>query len=89
MDKQEIKHWYGAFCPDCEFDGDRIYLDKYHLLVYMEPSDGKVKLVSEIHGAQATYLIGEQDYQTVDKLVAIWADFRELNEDMEGLKWTI
>jgi len=88
MDKQEIKHWYGAFCPDCEFDGDRIYLDKYHLLVYMEPSDGKVKLVSELHNAQMTYIIGDYDFETVEKLMAIWGEFRELNEDMEGMKWT-
>lgn len=88
MDKQSIKHWYAAFCPDCEFDGDKIYLDKYHLLVYMLPDDGKVKLVSELHDSAMTFLIGDYDYDTVDKLIAIWGEFISLNEDAKDLRWT-
>ena len=87
MDKQEIKRWYSSFCPECEFDGDKIYLDKDHLLVYMEILDDKVRLVSEIHDAKMTYLIGGYDYETADKLIAIWGEFMGLNEDTTA-KWT-
>lgn len=82
MEKQEIIRRLFGLCPTMELDGDKIYLDRDHLLVYLEPSDGKIMMSSEIHRAKVTYLIGEDNFEMWDKLMAIWAEFIELNLDM-------
>ena len=85
MNKQDIIRWYAGFCQSIEIDNGKIYLDNDHLLVYLEPKDGKIILGSEIHDAKATYLIGDYDYETADKLIAVWSEFMELNNDTPGI----
>lgn len=81
MNKEDIIRWYAGFCQSIQIDNGKIYLDDDHLLVYLEPKDGMITLGSEIHDARITYLVGKYDYATVDKLVAIWTEFMELNND--------
>lgn len=81
MNKEELTHWFSSFCPTIEIDNGKIYLDNDHLLVYLEPKDGMITLGSEIHDARATYLVEKYNYETVDKLVAIWTEFMDLNND--------
>ena len=81
MNKEDIIRWYAGFCQTIEIDNGKIYLDNDHLLVYLEPQDGKITLGSEVHDAKATYLIGDYDYETVDKLIAVWSEFMDLNND--------
>jgi hypothetical protein len=81
MNAQDLTRWFADFCPSIEIDNGKIYLDNDHLLVYLEPKDGKITLGSEIHDARATYLVGDYNYETVDKLVAIWSEFMDLNND--------
>jgi len=81
MNKEDLTRWFAGFCPSIEIDNGKIYLDNDHLLVYLEPKDGMITMGSEIHDARITYLIGKYDYETVDKLVAIWSEFMELNND--------
>jgi len=81
MNKQDLTRWFADFCPSIEIDNGKIYLDNDHLLVYLEPKDGMITLGSEIHGARMTYIVGDYDYEMVDKLVAIWSEFMELNND--------
>lgn len=89
MTAEDLLRWFAGFCPSIEIDNGKIYLDNDHLLVYLEPKDGKITLGSEIHDARATYLIGDYDYETVDKLVAIWTEFMELNNDAPRITSTI
>lgn len=89
MSKEDLIRWFAGFCPSIEIDNGKIYLDNDHLLVYLEPKDGKVTLGSEIHDARMTYLIGDYDYETVDKLVAVWTEFMELNNDTPGTTRTV
>lgn len=81
MNKQDLIRWFAGFCPSIEIDDGKIYLDNNHLLVYLEPKDGMLTIASEIHGAKATYLIGKYNYDTQDKLIAIWSEFMDLNND--------
>jgi hypothetical protein len=81
MNKQDLTRWFADFCPSIEIDNGKIYLDNDHLLVYLEPKDGMITLGSEIHGARMTYIVGKYDYEMVDKLVAIWSEFMDLNND--------
>ena len=81
MNKEDLTRWFAGFCPTIEIDKGKIYLDDDHLLVYLEPKDGMITLGSEIHDARITYLIGKYDYETVDKLIAVWSEFMELNND--------
>jgi hypothetical protein len=81
MNKEDLTRWFSGFCPTIQIDSGKIYLDDDHLLVYLEPKDGMITLGSEIHDAKITYLVGKYDYETVDKLVAIWSEFMELNND--------
>jgi hypothetical protein len=81
MTKQEITHWFSGFCPTIEIDGDKIFLDGDHLLVSLEPKDDRITLHSEIHDVRATYIIGKYDYETVDKLIAVWGEFMNFNRD--------
>ena len=81
MNKEDLTRWFAGFCPSIKIDNGKIYLDDDHLLVYLEPKDGMITLGSEIHDARATYLVGKYDYATVDKLVAIWSEFMDLNND--------
>jgi hypothetical protein len=81
MNKEDIIRWYAGFCPTIEIADGKIYLDRDHLLVYLEPKDNKITLGSEIHNARATYLIGNYDYETNDKLIAVWSEFMDLNND--------
>jgi hypothetical protein len=81
MNKEDIIRWFSGFCQSIEIDKGKIYLDNNHLLVYLEPQDGKITLGSEIHNAKVTFLIGDYDYETVDKFVSIWSEFMELNND--------
>ena len=81
MNKEDMTRWFAGFCPSIELDNGKIYLDNDHLLVYLEPKDGKITLGSEIHDAKITYLIGDYDYETSDKLIAVWSEFMELNND--------
>lgn len=81
MNKQDQVRWFSGFCPSIEIDGDKIYLDRDHLLVYLEPKDGMITLGSEIHDARATWLIGNYNYDTQEKLIAIWSEFMDLNND--------
>jgi len=81
MNKEDLTRWFSGFCPTIEIDNGKIYLDNDHLLVYLEPKDGMITLGSEIHDAKITYLIGKYDYETVDKLIAVWGEFMELNND--------
>lgn len=85
MTKQDIIRWLAGFCPSIVIDNGKIYLDNDHLLVYLEPKDEKITLVSEIHDARMTFLIGDYDYNTVDKMVAIWSEFMDLNNDTARL----
>tara|TARA_R110000868_G_scaffold301298_1_gene561757 strand:+ start:439 stop:720 length:282 start_codon:yes stop_codon:yes gene_type:complete len=84
MNKEDIIRWYAGFCPTIEIDKGKIYLDNDHLLVYLEPQDGKIIMGSEIHDARVTFLIGNFDYETNDKLIAVWSEFMELNNDTPG-----
>lgn len=79
MLKQEMIEWFAGFCPTIELDNDKIYLDRDHLLVYLLPSDNRLSIVSEQHDAKTTYLINNYNYDTMEKLVAIWSEFVELN----------
>ena len=81
MNKEDLIRWFADFCPSIEIDNGKIYLDTDHLLVYLEPKDGMITLGSEIHDARMTFLVGKYNYETVDKLVAIWSEFMELNND--------
>ena len=81
MNKEELTRWFSSFCPSIEIDAGKIYLDNDHLLVYLEPKDGMITLGSEIHDARATYLVGKYDYETQEKLIAIWSEFMDLNND--------
>jgi hypothetical protein len=81
MNKEDLTRWFAGFCPTIQIDAGKIYLDDDHLLVYLEPKDGMITLGSEIHDAKITYLIGKYDYETVDKLVAVWSEFMDLNND--------
>jgi len=78
---QRLRLLAHLLCPSIEIDNGKIYLDNDHLLVYLEPKDGMITLNSEIHDARATYLVGDYNYETVDKLVAIWSEFMDLNND--------
>ena len=81
MNKEDLTRWFSGFCPSIEIDNGKIYLDNDHLLVYLEPKDGMITLGSEIHDARATYLVGKYDYETQEKLIAIWSEFMDLNND--------
>ena len=81
MNKEDMIRWVAGLCPTIELDNGKIYLDNDHLLVYLEPKDGKITLGSEIHDARATYLIGDYDYETDDKLIAVRSEFMDLNND--------
>ena len=81
MNKEDLIRWFAGFCPTIQIDDGKIYLDDDHLLVYLEPKDGMIILGSEIHDARATYLIEKYNYDTVEKLIAIWSEFMDLNND--------
>jgi len=89
MNKEDIIRWYAGFCQTIEIDDGKIYLDNDHLLIYLEPKDGKITLGSELHDARITYLIGEYDYETADKLIAVWSEFMELNNDTDRITQSI
>ena len=81
MNKEDLTRWFAGFCPTIQIDAGKIYLDDDHLLVYLEPKDGMITLGSEIHDARATYQVGKYNYDTVEKLIAIWSEFMDLNND--------
>ena len=85
MNKEDIIRWYAGFCHSIEIDDGKIYLDDDHLLIYLEPKDGMITLGSEVHDAKITYLIGDYDYETADKLIAVWSEFMDLNNDATRL----
>jgi hypothetical protein len=81
MNKEDLIRWFAGFCPTIQIDAGKIYLDDDHLLVYLEPGDGMLTLGSEIHDAKMTYLIEKYNYDTLEKLTAIWSEFMDLNRD--------